>query len=89
MTRPLTKKQEKVWQYIKSCERSPTYREMMEALGERSVNGVFRTVMVLRERGFVTYRPGKVRSIVATDPNTLAAFTTSELQAELARRLAA
>ncbi len=86
MTLPLTPKQEAVWRYIKACERSPTYREMERDLkcGVGRLNDV---VVGLRARGYVTWKPGKARSLVALDPNLdLAAVPTEQLEAELARR---
>lgn len=85
---PLTEKQERVWRYIRSCARSPTYDEMMRALGGRGRGRLNDVIVSLKERGFVTYIPGRARSIVALDPRAdLASFPTEMLAAELARRL--
>lgn len=86
MTLPLTPKQERVWRYLRSCDRSPTYREMERALGV-GIGRMNDVISSLQKRGFVTYVPGRARSIVALDPTIdLAAFSTEALEAELARR---
>lgn len=88
-TTPLTAKQERIWRYIKSCERSPTYRQVAADLGLKSVGELHASVLSLKRRGYVTYIPGVARSLVALDPvSELAGFSTSELASELARRLA-
>lgn len=90
MTLPLTENQERVWRYIASCERSPTYREIVEALGFKSTSQVNAIVETLRKKGFVHYVPLRARSLVALDPQTdLERVPTPVLAAELARRLAA
>lgn len=90
MTLPLTAKQERVWRYIRSCERSPTYREILAALGERSTGRLNEVICSLKERGFISYIPNRHRSLVALDPqHDLEAFPTEMLAAELARRRAA
>ena len=85
-TLPLTAKQERVWRYIRSCERSPTYREM-----ERDLNAsrgkLSDCIATLREKGFVSYQPHRARTLVAIDPRgDLSSFPTEALEAELARR---
>lgn len=86
---PLTEKQERVWLYIKSCDRSPTYEEIAQALDYKSRSNLHGTVVSLKERGFVTYKHGRARSIVALDPApALTSFSTSQIVSELARRLA-
>jgi len=84
MTLPLTPKQERVWRYLRSCDRSPTYREMERDLRAGNLN---LTIATLKEKGFVAYVPGRARSLVAVEPGvTLAAFSTAALEAELKRR---
>jgi SOS-response transcriptional repressor LexA len=86
----LTPKQERIWRYLKSCERSPTYREMCDALGYRSVGKLNETIVDMRERGYVAYIPAKARTLVALNPEIgLADYSTKALEAELERRLAA
>jgi LexA DNA binding domain-containing protein len=91
MTLPLTKRQEQLWRYIKSCERSPSYDEMAHALGY-SCRGqrVYDIVTALHRKGYVRKVQGGSRNIVAIDPNqnVLRDIPTAELSAELARRLA-
>ena len=90
MTLPLTKQQEKLWRFIKSCDRSPTYDEMGKALGIVSRSCISALVLQLKERGYVTYTPARARTVVAVDPALdLADIPTPVLAAELARRLAA
>jgi DNA-binding MarR family transcriptional regulator len=89
MTLPLTPKQERVWRYIRSCERSPTYREMERDLGI-NIGRLNDVIVSLKERGFVSFLPRRHRSIVALDPKAdLSAFPTEVLAAEIARRLGA
>lgn len=89
MTLPLTAKQERVWRYIASCKRSPSYAEMERDLG-MGRGGLNRSVVVLKEKGYVTFLPNRARSLVALDPHRdLACVPTEALQAELERRLAA
>jgi SOS-response transcriptional repressor LexA len=84
---PLTEKQERVWRYVKSCERSPSYREICAALGYKSVSRISAIVLTLRKRGYVTYLPGMARTLRAIEPSgELAGFRTSELIFELERR---
>jgi SOS-response transcriptional repressor LexA len=89
VTLPLTEKQERVWRYIKSCKRSPSYREMERDLGY-NIGRLNDVVVTLKEKGFVTYIPKRARSLVALDPQVdLANVPTQDLVAELSRRLAA
>jgi len=90
VTLPLTEKQEKLWRFIASCPRSPSYEEMREHMKLYGKSGVHRLLQQLKERGCVDYTPGKARTVVALCPRTvLARIPTETLQAELARRLAA
>jgi SOS-response transcriptional repressor LexA len=90
MTLPLTEKQERLWRYIKSCERSPSYLEMATAMGLSSRSNLHTVVLALKKKGYVSYIPGLARTIIALDPDIdLTRFSTAELAAEIARRLAA
>jgi SOS-response transcriptional repressor LexA len=84
-TLPLTEKQEKLWRFIASCERSPSYAEMCEATGTSSVGSIGVMVKRLRDRGLISQRAGRWRSIVAlaADRGTLEAWSDAELIAEL------
>jgi SOS-response transcriptional repressor LexA len=87
MTLPLTAQQEKLWRYIASCDRSPSFDEMREALDLKSKSGVHRLISALEERGFIRRTPNRARSIVALDPTIgLSPYSTSELLAELENR---
>jgi SOS-response transcriptional repressor LexA len=89
MTLPLTRKQEQLWRYIQSCERSPTYDEMAVALGHKpkSRGNLNRMVVTLKEKGYVDYLPCRARSIVALHPRTdLSRAQTADLIGELERR---
>lgn len=89
-TLPLTPRQEQLWRFIASCNRSPTYDEMAKALGY-SCRGARITQLVqsLERKGFVARQSYAARSIVAINPNDLKRFPTEALQAELSSRLAA
>jgi SOS-response transcriptional repressor LexA len=87
MTLPLTRRQEQLWRFIKSCDRSPTHQEMADAIGLKSRGQVNLMVVALKERGFVDYLPARARSIVALNPEEdLSLARTTELIAELERR---
>lgn len=68
MTLRLTARQEQLWRFIKSCDRSPSTVEMREAIGVKSNSGTNRLVMALKKRGYVDYQPYQARTIVALDP---------------------
>lgn len=88
MTLPLTPKQERVWRYVQTCERSPTYREIERALG-CGVGHLNSVVVALKEKGFIRYIPGRARSLVALNPKVdLASYPTEALTAEINRRAA-
>lgn len=85
---PLTEKQERVWRYIRSCKRSPTYAEMQRDLGYNSRGELHKCVQALRRKGFIAGAEyGAARSLVPLEPKAdLAIFPTDALAAELARR---
>jgi SOS-response transcriptional repressor LexA len=89
-TLPLTERQERLWRYLRSCETSPSTNEMAEALGDPARgSGVSRTLDALEAKGLIRRTRYRARSVVALDPAAdLSNFTTAELAAELARRLA-
>lgn len=89
MTLPLTENQERLWRYIDTCERSPTFDEMAAAIGYRSKGGLGLMIRALEQKGYLRRTPGRRRAIVATNPNAdLSVIPTAALAAELARRLA-
>lgn len=88
-TLPLTARQEQLWRFIKSCERSPSYTEMAMAIyGHHNAKGrINLLVCALKERGFVDYTPNRARSVVALDPPAHASSVpTAALLFELNRR---
>jgi SOS-response transcriptional repressor LexA len=86
-TLPLTEKQERLWRFIASCERSPSYAEMCEAVGTRSIGSIGVMVKRLRERGLISQRAGRWRSVTALEPRgSLDAWSDAELIVELERR---
>lgn len=88
-TLPLTPNQERVWRFIRSCKRSPTYDEMAAALGYKNRGHLNRLIVALRERGYVTYRPYRPRTLVALDPRedpSLKDASIEQLMSELVRR---
>lgn len=82
---PLTPCQEKLWRYIGSCDRSPTYQEMADALGFKCKSGrLHEIVKALERKGMVKRTPRRARSLVAIDPRLeLSSLTTEALMAEL------
>jgi SOS-response transcriptional repressor LexA len=87
MTLPLTEAQEKLWLYIRSCERSPSSEEMAAAMGTSSKGRINELVTTLSAKGYVSYMRYRARSVVALDPSrSLLDFKTSELLAELEKR---
>jgi SOS-response transcriptional repressor LexA len=88
MTLPLTPKQEKLWRFIASCERSPSHDEMTAALGGKTRGAMtHETILALEAKGYVKRTPHLARSIIAIDPSVgLTSVLTSELLAELERR---
>lgn len=95
MTLPLTPMQEKLWRFMLSCDRAPTFAEMAKAMGH-SCRGAAeqRVAEALISKGYAKrVGPyGSARSIIAVDPTSapdIEQFSTAQLAAELARRLAA
>jgi len=90
MTLPLTKRQERLWRYLRSCETSPSASEMAQALGDPVRGaGVARTLDALEAKGFIRRTRYRARSVVALNPTAdLSSYPTEALAAELARRMA-
>lgn len=94
----LTTKEEALWRYIRSCERSPTFDEMREALNLHSKSGVHRLVCQLEKKGYIS-RVGNcsgnyrmARSLIAHDEprperSPLSLYTLNELLDEVGKRL--
>lgn len=64
--KPLTKSQQKVFDYIKECSddgRVPTVRELCQATGLKSTSTIHLHLKTLEERGLIQRQPGLNRSI--------------------------
>lgn len=53
--------------YIAENDYSPSFEEIMSAIGLRSKSGVHRIVYALHDRGLIQYAPGRKRGIALTD----------------------
>jgi SOS-response transcriptional repressor LexA len=91
----LSEPQERVFSYLKSCERSPSFDEITDAMGFHSKSYTFKLVEALETKGFIRcMRRGGYRmrrGIILNDAPRpdLAGYTADELSEELNRRLAA
>jgi SOS-response transcriptional repressor LexA len=92
---PLTDKQEKVWRFIASCERSPSYHEIRDGAGIRAIKGIQRTLDRLEELGYIRrtkHRKRGIELLVRPDGQRvtrfrgLSDFTDRQLEDELERR---
>jgi SOS-response transcriptional repressor LexA len=91
-TLPLTAKQEQLWRFIQSCERSPSFEEMsLHMYGRTTGKGAIHVLtQELERRGYLRRDPLRARSIVAVVPCVeMSHISTADLASELARRLAA
>lgn len=64
----LTPKQSELLRYLVSCQDegdavSPTYSQMMVALGLKSKSGIHRIITALEERGYIERIPGRARAL--------------------------
>ena len=88
----MTPAQRKLWEYIKGCERCPSFDEMQDAMGLHSKSGVHRLVDNLERKGYIhCARRGGLRvhrgiTINAKPRPDLAGYTVNELIDELRRR---
>ena len=70
--RELTRKQQHIldfihkWQWTKGA--TPTYQEIADQFGFRSLNSVTEHVRLLRQKGHLASEPGKARSLRVTSP---------------------
>ena len=91
-TLPLTERQEKLWRFIRSCDRSPTFEEMALEMDVAVGAQITRLIDALEAKGFVRRTRARARSVIAIDPRIhddalpLAAYSDSELIEELERR---
>ena len=59
----------------------PSYRELQDRLGLKSLSGIHRMVMSLKERGIITVADNRARSIeIVGDDVRWAAMKTAELR---------
>ena len=70
----LTRKQQQILDYILKWQRTegatPTYQEIADQFGFRSLNSVTEHLRLLRQKGFLTNEAGKARSLRVTSPLT-------------------
>ena len=88
---PLTAKQQELLDYLRLCERAPSFEEMKNALGLKSKSGVHRLVNALEQRGYIRRLVNHARAIeLIEDPHLpkrpLAWAPLSEIAAEARRR---
>lgn len=93
---PLTAQQERLWRFLKTCERCPSFGEMAAHMGLRSKSGVHRMISVLEAKGYVsrvtTGGRRRARALIVHDEPTpelppLTLYTLNELLDEVGRRL--
>ncbi|MGD0259862.1 MAG: hypothetical protein ABSD29_08540 [Verrucomicrobiota bacterium] len=68
----LTRKQQQILDFILKGQRTegatPTFREIADQFGFRSLNSVTEHVRLLRQKGVLESEPGKARSLRVTSP---------------------
>jgi repressor LexA len=68
----LTRKQQQILDFIQKWQRTegttPTYQEIADQFGFRSLNSVTEHLRLLRQKGFLANEPGKARSLRITSP---------------------
>lgn len=79
---PLTDRQKQLLDYLRSCNRCPSYIEMRDALGLTSKSGVHRLITALEERGFVRRLPNRSRAIELVEDAHLPRLTVPEIISE-------
>jgi len=89
----LTVRQDDLLRYLITREESgqgtPSFEEMMVALGLRSKSAIDRLIKALEERGYVKRIPHRARQITVTQPwngRSLAHLSTAAMARELRRR---
>lgn len=98
---PLTGKQKRLLEYLRSCDECPSFDEMRDALTLKSKSGVHRLIAALEERGYIRRIPNRARAIELVHdpkipvptvvsknavPRKLASCSIHELAAEASRR---
>ncbi|MGC9940891.1 MAG: transcriptional repressor LexA [Verrucomicrobiota bacterium] len=70
----LTRKQQQILDFILKCQRTegatPTFQEIADQFGFRSLNSVTEHLRLLRQKGFLRSEAGKARSLRVTSPLT-------------------
>jgi len=70
----LTRRQQQILDFIQRWQRTegttPTYQEIANQFGFRSLNSVTDHVRLLRQKGFLESEPGKARALRVTSPLT-------------------
>jgi repressor LexA len=68
----LTRKQQQILEFIQRWQRTegatPTYQEIADQFGFRSLNSVTEHVRLLRQKGYLASEPGKARALRVTSP---------------------
>lgn len=88
----VTQRQHVVLDFLRRCDRSPTFAEIMVGTGLRSRSQVHAILQRLEQRGFIRRTPNIARSIELTDrvpaPSQpdLGTVSSTALVAELKRR---
>ena len=72
--------------FVKGRGYSPTYREIMQALGYKSVSTVAKHIDNLIVRGWLVKREGEARSLEVVQPGSQDKAWWAELEAEITRR---
>jgi repressor LexA len=86
---PLTAQQQELLDYLRLCERAPSFEEMKNALGLKSKSSVHRLIAALEERGFVRRLYNRTRCIeLVEQPHlpALSGFPVEALAREAKRR---
>src|ERR1017187_8036766 len=68
----LTRKQQQILDFIQKWQRTdgatPTFQEIADQFGFRSLNSVTEHVRLLRQKGFLESEPGKARALRVISP---------------------
>jgi SOS-response transcriptional repressor LexA len=91
MTQGLTTQQDRMLGLLKASERTPSYRQMQDALGTRSMSSISRIIEDLEAKGLIERLPNRARAIrVVPNPRpwaeSLLDEQTDALIAEVRRR---
>jgi repressor LexA len=90
MMHGLTAHQAKLLAFIRAYSSqhafAPSFREMMDGIGNRSTSGIHRLLSGLEERGYIRRQAHQKRCIILLDAMGLDRASTEALIAELERR---